>query len=323
VTGAQDMKFNKAKLEGSRNFATKIWNASRFVLMNLDDYTPGVPVMATPTDRWIFSRLANLAARYDTALSTYEFGEASREIYSFFWSEFCDWYIEFSKARLQEGGEARLATQRNLVFVLDQALRLLHPIMPFVTEEIWGKVPHGDSAPSLMVAAWPDIDALSRYIDEPAEHAIDLVCESITAIRGIRARYGLSPKTELDVVIKASADDVAALNSVLPFVSGLARTASLHIAIDAEKPAGAVAVLAAGLEVFVVLEGFVDFEAEKIRLAKERTVVESNLCKVQKKFDNPGYLAKAAPEVIAKDQAKIDECIAALEILDSQLMGLS
>ncbi|MEG0504482.1 MAG: valine--tRNA ligase, partial [Raoultibacter sp.] len=141
VTGAQDLKFNEAKLESSRNFANKIRNAARFVMMNMDGYTAGAPEPVTPADKWIFSRLAGLVARLDKAFESYEFGEITRELYSFFWNEFCDWYIEFSKSRLAGSPEDRAACQRNLVFVLDTAVRLLHPIMPFVTEEICRDLP--------------------------------------------------------------------------------------------------------------------------------------------------------------------------------------
>ena len=129
VTGAQDLKFNENKLVSSRNFANKIRNAARFVMMNLDDYTPGAPDPTTPADRWIFSRLARLVASIDEAYKEYEFSDMTRELYAFFWNEFCDWYIELSKPRLAAGGQDRAACQRNLVFVLDTALRLLHPAM--------------------------------------------------------------------------------------------------------------------------------------------------------------------------------------------------
>ena len=138
VTGNQDIKFAEDKLLSSRNFANKIWNASRFVLMNLDGYEPGAPEPQTVADRWILSRLADLSARVDEGLDTYEFGETARALYDFFWNEYCDWYIELAKDRLNGGDAAqRLAVQRTLVFVLDRALRLLHPMMPFVTDAIW------------------------------------------------------------------------------------------------------------------------------------------------------------------------------------------
>ncbi len=196
VTGAQDLKFSEEKLVSSRNFANKIWNASRFVLMNLEGYEPGEPVPHTVADRWILSRLADLSARVDEGLDAYEFGEVARALYDFFWNEYCDWYIELAKARLAEGGEARASVQRILVFVLDQALRLLHPMMPFVTETIWRNLPLAavEDAPSLMVAAWPDAAALTRFADEGAERSINRLIDVVTGIRAVRARYKLPPK---------------------------------------------------------------------------------------------------------------------------------
>ena len=143
VTGAQDLKFSEDKLlSSSRNFANKIWNASRFVMMNLEGYEPGAPEPREVADRWILSRLAELSARVDEGIDTYEFGETARALYDFFWNEFCDWYIELAKGRLNGGdAEQRASVQRILVFVLDQALRLLHPMMPFVTEAIWRNLP--------------------------------------------------------------------------------------------------------------------------------------------------------------------------------------
>ena len=203
VTGAQDLKFNENKLVSSRNFANKIRNAARFVMMNLDDYTPGAPDPTTPADRWIFSRLARLVASIDEAYKEYEFSDMTRELYAFFWNEFCDWYIELSKPRLAAGGQDRAACQRNLVFVLDTALRLLHPAMPFVTEQIYQDMPGEKDSPYLMMAAWPDAEELAAYIDPAAERALAIVTQSVSGIRSIRARYGISPKTKLEMTVKA------------------------------------------------------------------------------------------------------------------------
>ncbi len=214
VTGAQDLKFNEAKLESSRNFANKVKNASRFVLMNLEGYEPGSPEPTTPADRWIFSRLAKIVAAVDAAYDNFEFGEITRELYSFVWNEFCDWYIEFSKARLGADADPddRAVCQRNLVFVLGQILRLLHPIMPFVTEQVYGEMPkEDDAAPMLIVAAWPDAGELAAYVDEDAERAIAMVCEVVGAVRSTRARYGISPKTALPVAVKVADEADAAL----------------------------------------------------------------------------------------------------------------
>ena len=323
VTGAQDLKFNEAKLESSRNFANKIRNAARFVTMNLDDYVPGAPEPVTPADRWIFSRLAGLVARVDEAYGNFEFGEITRELFSFFWNEFCDWYIEFSKARLNGSPEDRAACQRNLVFVLDQALRLLHPIMPFVTEEIYQQLPiYRTEAPYLIVAAWPDADALAQYVDADAERAIDMVCETVSAIRSTRARYGISPKTQLAVAVKAGEDDIARLEAQRGLIEGMGNVASLQMAADVEKPAESSVTLAPGLEVYIVLSGLVDFEAERARLEKERVKLAADAAKLGKKLSNPGFLAKAAPEIVEKDRAKHAEMTDKLARVEAQLAEL-
>ena len=320
VTGAQDLKFNEAKLESSRNFANKIRNAARFVMMNLDGYEPGDPEPVTPADRWIFSRLAGLVARIDGAFERFEFGEITRELYAFFWNEFCDWYIEFSKSRLNGSAEDRAACQRNLVFVLDTALRLLHPIMPFVTEEIYQELPIDKTdAPYLIIAAWPDAAALSGYIDADAERAITMVTEAVSGIRSTRSRYGISPKASLPVVVKADARDTELLEAQRTLVQDMANVSELTIARDAEKPAESAIALAAGLEVYIVLSGLVDFAAERVRLEKERAKIAADAAKLEKKLSNPGFLAKAAPEIVEKDRLKCSELTDMLARIEEQL----
>lgn len=323
VTGAQDLKFNEAKLESSRNFANKIRNAARFVQMNLGDYEPGAPEPATPADRWIFSRLAGLVARLDSAIDSFEFGEATRELYSFFWNEFCDWYIEFSKARLVGDAADRRACQRNLVFVLDQALRLLHPIMPFITEEIYQELPIDRSnAPYLISAAWPDATELACYVDADAERGIQMVIECVSAIRSTRARYGISPKTALSVAVKAAPADVALLEVQRSLIEGLGNTCDLVIAVDAEKQPESSVSLAPGLEVYIVLSGLVDFDAERTRLQKECEKLVADAGKLAKKLSNPGFLAKAAQDIVDKDRAKHAELADKLTRVEAQLAEL-
>lgn len=323
VTGAQDLRFNEAKLESSRNFANKIRNAARFVMMHLDGFEPGDPEPTTPADKWIFSRLAGLVARVDDCFTRYEFGEITRELYGFFWNEFCDWYIEFSKSRLSsEDAADRLACQRNLVFVLDQALRLLHPIMPFVTEEIYQELPGEKDAKHLIVAAWPDADRLARYADVDAERAIQLVTELVSGIRSIRARYGISPKQALSAVVKASGTDAALLEEQRTLLQGMANLDDLAMGENAEKPTESVAVLGAGVEAYVRLSGLVDFDAERARLQKEQKTLAADVAKLEKKLSNPGFLAKAKPEIVEKDTAKRDELAEKLALVEAQLADL-
>ncbi|MEG0682454.1 MAG: class I tRNA ligase family protein, partial [Raoultibacter sp.] len=323
VTGAQDLKFNEAKLESSRNFANKIRNAARFVMMNLEGYTPGAPEPTTPADKWIFSRLAGLVARLDAAFDSYEFGEITRELYAFFWNEFCDWYIEFSKSRLQGRGADRLACQRNLVFVLDTAVRLLHPIMPFVTEEIYQELPGAKEVPYLIAAAWPDAEALSRYSDPAAERAITLVTETVSAVRAVRSRYGLSPKTQMCVAVKAAGADATLLEGQRALLLALANVSELEIGEAVLKPAESSVVLAAGLEIYVKLSGLVDFALERQRLEKEQKTLALDVAKLDKKLSNAGFLAKAAPEIVAKDTAKRDEMADKLARIKVQLAEIA
>lgn len=337
VTGSQDIKFDKEKIMVmARNFATKVWNASRYVTMNLEDFDPGAacdsqtgrvgPHALTDADRWILSRLARLTAQLAEGGNGYDFGVIARSLYSFFWNEFCDWYIEFSKGQLALGGEARAAAQRNLVFVLDTALRLLHPIMPFITEEIWQSIPHGDVRPSLMVAQWPDASALAGFVDDEAEGVIDAVCAVVGAMRATQARYGLSPKQSLDVVVKTTGEHAGHLAELLvkqlPQLRSLVKVEGFEASADAVKPAQASVTIASGLEVYVVLEGLVDFGAERVRLEKERDKKAADLAKLEKKLGNEGFLAKADNAIIVKTRAEADELAVALGQIETQLADL-
>ena len=326
VTGNQDIRFSEEKLVSSRNFSNKIWNASRFVLMNLDGYEAGAPEPATVADRWILSRLADLTARVNEGLDAYEFGDVSRRLYDFFWSEFCDWYIELAKGRLQAGGEERACAQRILVFVLDRALRLLHPMMPFVTEEIWRRLPlpEADRAESLMVAAWPGAAELSALADEGAERSISRLIEVVSGIRAVRARYQVPPKQTLEVVFRTAGDsETEWVENEFRQMSRLAGVSGFTAGISVEKPPHSATVIASGLEVYVPLEGIVDFEAEAARLGKERVRVAGDLDKIDRKLSNEGFLAKAAPEIVEKDRAKAEALRDTLTTIDAQLAELA
>lgn len=336
VTNNQDVRFDadidkkthellgSPRTESARAFVTKIWNASRFVLGNLDGFTPGEPRAVSQADAWIFSRLAKLSAEVTKDIETYQFGEMARELHAFFWNEFCDWYIEFSKASLREEGDARLQTQRNLVYVLDNALRLLHPAMPFVTEAIWENVPHAEGeAPALMMAKWPEPESLASLVDEESERAVSLLCDVVSAVRSTRARYGISPKQELPVVLRAGFENARVLEGLKSQIVSMARASELSIVPpDAHKPAESACVVAHGCEVYCVLTGLIDFEAERARLTKERATLQKDEAKFAKKLSNPGFLAKAAPEIVEKDTAKLAELRDKLARVEEQLAEL-
>ena len=336
VTNNQDVRFDadidkkthellgSPRTESARAFVTKIWNASRFVLGNLDGFTPGEPRAVSQADAWIFSRLAKLSIEVTKDIETYQFGEMARELHAFFWNEFCDWYIEFSKASLREEGDARLQTQRNLVYVLDNALRLLHPAMPFVTEAIWENVPHAEGeAPALMMAKWPEPESLASLVDEESERAVSLLCDVVSAVRSTRARYGISPKQELPVVLRAGFENARVLEGLKSQIVSMARASELSIVpSDAHKPAESACVVAHGCEVYCVLTGLIDFEAERARLTKERASLQKDEAKFAKKLSNPGFLAKAAPEIVEKDTAKLAELRDKLARVEEQLAEL-
>ena len=336
VTNNQDVRFDadidkkthellgSPRTESARAFVTKIWNASRFVLGNLDGVTPGEPRAVSQADAWIFSRLAKLSAEVTKDIETYQFGEMARELHAFFWNEFCDWYIEFSKASLREEGDARLQTQRNLVYVLDNALRLLHPAMPFVTEAIWENVPHAEGeAPALMMAKWPEPESLASLVDEESERAVSLLCDVVSAVRSTRARYGISPKQELPVVLRAGFENARVLEGLKSQIISMARASEFSIVpSDAHKPAESACVVAHGCEVYCVLTGLIDFEAERARLTKERATLQKDEAKFAKKLSNPGFLAKAAPEIVEKDTAKLAELRDKLARVEEQLAEL-
>ena len=338
VTNNQDVRFDadidkkthellgSPRTEQARAFVTKIWNASRFVLGNLEGFEPGEPAVRTQADAWIFSRLAQLSKQVTEGIETYQFGEVARELNAFFWSEFCDWYIEFCKADLREGADpaARLQTQRNLVYVLDNALRLLHPAMPFVTEAIWEHLPHAEGeAPALMVAKWPEPETLVKWVDEDAERAVGMLCAVVGAVRSTRARYGIAPRQELQVVVNAQEGAVEVLQGLAPQITSMARVSSLSIAAGAQKPAESAAVVVEGAEVYCVLAGLIDFDAERARLQKEQKKLAADAAKFAKKLQNPGFLAKAAPEIIEKDRAKLADLEDQLARVESELAVLN
>jgi valyl-tRNA synthetase len=324
TTGNQDIRFTEEKLASSRNFANKIWNASRFVLMNTDDdFEPGPPKAETVADRWILSRLAELGAVVDEGLAAYQFGETARALYHFLWSEFCDWYIELSKDRLAAGGEGKQSALRNLVYVLDRALRLLHPMMPFITEDIWRRLPlpDGEGAEALMVARWPT--DLAGWRDEGAETSMQILQETVTALRAVRARFSVPPRTPIDVVARADGADKLLLEAEEAYLAQLAGVGSLSVSPDAVKPAHTASDVIKGIELFVPLEGLVDIAAERERVKKELARVEADLAKAAKKLSNEGFLSKAAPEIVEKERAKQGELADAEQRLASQLAELA
>lgn len=323
VTGAQAINFDERKIENARNFGNKVRNAANFVCMNLDGYTLGEPCAKTLADKWILSRLFNLASAIDDAYSTFDFAEMTRHLYSFFWNEFCDWYIEFSKARLsaENDKEDRAICQRNLVFILENAIKLLHPIMPFVTEEIFRSL-HPDSNELLMNSPWVDSSSLACYENSEAEHKIMLICDVVGAVRSTRARYSISPKQPVEIAVKCIDEDADVLRNEVSLIQKLANVASASFGDEVSKPSTSSSVLTSELEIYIDLEGIVDVEREKARLSKALQEAKKDEEKLSKKLSNLGFLAKAAPEIIEKDKAKLEEAVSLIKRIEAEMASL-
>ncbi|MEG6614894.1 valine--tRNA ligase [Peptococcaceae bacterium 1198_IL3148] len=306
-TPGNDLRFHFERLDGARNFANKLWNASRFALMNLEDYDNNAAGgELTLADRWILSRYHQAISEVTDYLGRYELGEAARVIYEFSWSELCDWYIELVKPRLygKTTPEDRVTAQQVLVTVLRGTTELLHPFMPFITEEIWQHLPH--QGETIMLQQWPQYNPELR--DPDVENAMELLMEVITEVRRIRGEMQVPPSKVAEVIL-ATADEnsQAVLQQNASYIADLAKAEVTVTDQLAEKPDQAAVGIAKGIEVVVPLKGLIDIDKEIARLNKDLTNIEKDLQRVQGKLNNQGFLAKAPAEVIEKEKAKQQE----------------
>jgi valyl-tRNA synthetase len=304
-TPGNDLRFHFERLEGARNFANKLWNASRFTLMNLHDFTPGPePRRETLSlaDRWIISRFQEVAAEVTRNLERYELGEAARVLYEFTWNEFCDWYIELAKPRLYgKDQNDRYTAQYVLARTLKGALELLHPFMPFITEEIWQRLPHRGQ--TIMKAIWPVADP--ALADREAEDQMGILMEIIRAVRHIRSEMNVPPGKKADIVLVVSAEETRKLVEKWAVYIELlsAGRVSIHAGLP-QAPEQAAQAVTRGMEIYVPLKGLIDIEREVARLSKELAALEKDLVRIHGKLSNDGFLAKAPEDVVAKEKAK-------------------
>jgi valyl-tRNA synthetase len=316
----RDVFLSEERIAGSRNFCNKIWNASRFALMNLEGFEPGGidgdRLEYTLADRWILSALDGLIATMDGFCESYNFSEACRALYEFFWGDFCDWYVELSKLRLYGEDEAGKRTAQYVLWtVLEQALRLLHPFMPFITEEIWQRLPH--EGESLTIAPWPRQRPEMR--DARAEEEMDILREVITCLRRLRSEMGVRPDVRLaGIVVPLEEGREALLGEHSEYIISQARLASLDIAESVEDTTSYARGLAAGVEVFLPLakEGFSE-EVDRIR--REIAKLEEESRRFQSKLSNDQFLSKAPAEVVRKERRKLADNLLKIEKLQEQL----
>ena len=305
-----DMRFSDEKVKASRNFANKLWNAARFVLMYLgNDYSyPGLPKDLAIEDKWILSKVNTLAKEVTDNLERFELGIAVAKLYDFIWDVFCDWYIEIAKIRLQSGEGADTA-KAVLVYVLTDILKLLHPFMPFITEEIYQAIPHDTE--SIMISKWPEYDPTLSFADEEAQ--MEKIMDAIRAIRNRRAEMNIPPSKKSKVYVETAFSDVFAVGS--EFIKRLAYASDVEIADAFGDLGNTVTIVTNDAKIFIPLGDLVDFEAEAKRLQKELAAAEEKLAFINKKLDNPGFVNKAPEKVVQQNRdeaAKLTEKIANL-----------
>ena len=305
-----DMRFSDEKVKASRNFANKLWNAARFVLMYLgNDYNyPGLPKDLAIEDKWILSKVNTLAKEVTDNLERFELGIAVAKLYDFIWDVFCDWYIEIAKIRLQSGEGADTA-KAVLVYVLTDILKLLHPFMPFITEEIYQAIPHDTE--SIMISKWPEYDPTLSFADEEAQ--MEKIMDAIRAIRNRRAEMNIPPSKKSKVYVETAFSDVFAVGS--EFIKRLAYASDVEIADAFGDLGNTVTIVTNDAKIYIPLGDLVDFEAEAKRLQKELAAAEDKLAFINKKLDNPGFVNKAPEKVVQQNRdeaAKLTEKIANL-----------
>ncbi|MBI3456025.1 MAG: valine--tRNA ligase [Candidatus Rokubacteria bacterium] len=321
----REIRLSTERIEGYRNFANKIWNAARFVLSNLGGHRAALARQAPPglAERWIRSRLARTVVAVRRALAAYRFNEAASAIYQFLWHEYCDWYVEWSKLVLYHGDDpaARARAQATLVEVLETTLRLLHPFMPYLTEEVWQRLPKGRRAPaSIMIARFPR--PKRREIDPAVEGEMGLLMAVVGAVRNVRSEMQIPPGRPLTVVVRPSdADRASLLEGARAPLAALAR-AELFVDPAAARPPQSALALADGCEVYIPLEGVVDFAAERRRLTRELARAEEELARLAAKLARAEFRERAPAEVVAREESRRAEQVAARDKLRDALERL-
>jgi valyl-tRNA synthetase len=322
-TPGNDVNLDTSRVEANWRFVNKIWQMTNFITSNLDGETPpGLPApgeLDLPS-RWIASRLTRLTQSVQRLFDTYQYGEAGNQIRSFLWDEFADWYIEISKYPLYQGdAAAKMTARRILVHVLDTCLRLLHPYMPFVTEEIWQHMPHEGKA--LIVAQWPRAD--ERYLDERAEQPMSILMDMVRGIRNVRTEYEVDPARRITALIAPGSDrDVIERHRYL--FARLCNVAEIEL-LDASAPApeDAASVVVGDATAYLPLAGMIDFKAEIERLSKEQTQLQEQIARTERTLGNEGFVKKAKPEVVERERSKLASLQASAAQIAERLAALS
>ncbi len=322
-TPGNDMNLSNEKIEAARNFGNKIWQMARFITGNLDDEEPlGPPPRdgLTLPDRWIMSRLNRLIANVQRLFDNYLYGEAGRQIRDFLWDEFADWYIEISKIALYGDDEsARRRTRHVLTHVLETTVRLLHPFMPFITEEIWQYLPHEGDA--LIMARWPESDL--SWLDEQAESDMEMLMELIRGIRNVRAEYRVEPGLRIEAIITAPDGRTDVIYEHRSLFERLAGVDKLDVVTGLDTAPEYAATIAVGdVSCYVPLSDLIDLDAERERLNKELAELEAQIARTERLLANQNFVQKAKPEVVERERAKLEDLSARRRTLQERLSVL-
>ncbi|OGU13917.1 MAG: valine--tRNA ligase [Geobacteraceae bacterium GWC2_53_11] len=319
----RDIKLAEERIAGYRNFCNKVWNAARFTLMNLEGFEPdGISLdklELSQGDKWILHRLNETARAIDETLTGYRYNESAMALYQFTWSEFCDWYLELSKQDIYNGTpERKLATQYVLWYTLENLLRLLHPFMPFITEEIWQALPGTKTTPTIMQAAYPAPCDACSFPNDAAE--MELVMAVIGGIRNIRGEMEVPPSKQIAVILSCANEESRRLmkHNEGALIS-MARISDLAIGVAIEKPEDASIQVAGDVQIYVPLKGLVDVAAEEERLLKEIGKIEKEIEMFSKKLESPAFVDRAPAEIVAKERQKLADVQSKKLVLEESL----
>ncbi len=322
----RDIKFDMGRVEGYRNFCNKLWNAARYVLMNTEGQDTGLAgecVYSLP-DRWIRSRLQQAIAATQEALDGYRFDLAAQAIYEFTWNEYCDWYLEAAKVSLQSDDAAQQrGTRQTLVQVLETLLRLAHPIMPYITEEIWQRVAPlaGKSGATLMLQPYPVVEA--HWQDAAGESEMAWAMEFILGLRRIRGEMDIAPSKALPVLLQGgAAEDAARLERNAILIEKLGRTGSVRWLDESETAPESAIALVGDLKLLIPMAGLIDKDAELARLDKEIQKLQKELPRLEGKLENPAFVDKAPADVVAKEREKLADLRSHLASLEAQVLKI-
>jgi len=322
-TPGNDQRFRWERVESARNFANKIWNASRFVLMNLEGFTAADIDLSGnlgTTEKWILTRLNETIDDVTRLLDQFEFGEAGRSLNNFIWDDLCDWYIEMAKPHLYgDNPEAKKTTQSVLCHVLDQTLRLLHPYMPFITEEIWQHLPQ--SGASITVAPWPTVDETHRYPESVKQ--MGLLMEVIRSVRNIRAEMNVPLSKKVELMIKPTNEEAYSLLSQgEEYIERFCNPQKLELSLELQIPEKVVSAVVTGAEIYLPLAGLIDIDKEIARLEKDAEHLKNEVDRVNKKLANQGFVAKAPAHVVEEERAKGKDYQEKLEKIQARIEEL-